>query len=313
MTVEFVTPPGRIVWGNPARSQTKKDQKTKQPIIKDGKPVEQWVFGVAFTKAEFEQQVMPHLQQEVASLFPNGVPAKFSWKFKDGDGVDGQGKPYNTREGYAGHYILTVSTEVFAPPIYKNENGKYRQIEAHEIKTGDYIVVKLNVKANAPADASHTPGIYVNPQGIELIGYGQEIITSGINPDEAFGGKTYTLPPGASATPLAPVGGVVAPNMGNVPAAPVANLSPAAASSVPVNAFAGLTTIQPPANAAPMPPPAHDFVANAGMPAATPVGVVAQPLAAPAPIPQPYAVPQDQPTKQGMPIPPVMAGIPAGR
>jgi len=40
--------PGRIVWGNPSKAQLKKSQETKQVILKDGQPVQQWAFGVAY-------------------------------------------------------------------------------------------------------------------------------------------------------------------------------------------------------------------------------------------------------------------------
>lgn len=251
MSIEFPTPPGRIVWGNPAKPQIKKDQNTKQPVLRDGQQVQQWVFGVAYPKAEFDQFIRPFLEQEVNSVFPAGVPGNFSWKFKDGDGVDLQGKPYADREGYAGHYVLTISTEAFAPPIYKNEANGYRQLKANEIKTGDYVVVSLNVKANAPTNPTHTPGIYVNPKGIELIGYGQEILGASANPDEMFGGRTYQLPAGASAAPVASAATAAAPY--TAPAAPAA---PAAA---------------------PLPPPATDFVQNAGQPPVEPPAAPAAP------------------------------------
>ena len=249
-TVEFTTSVGRIVWGNPARSVVKKDQKTNQPIMRDGAPAHQWVFGIAFPKAEFQQNIMPYLQQAVQAVFPHGVPPQFSWKIKDGDGVDRQGKPYNTREGYAGNYVLTISTEAFAPPIYKNEGGRYRQMAENEIKTGDYIVVRLNVKANAPTNPQHTPGLYINPVGIEHVGYGQEIVNSGGNPDEMFGGRTYQLPPGASAAPVAPASNVAAPYAAPAPVA--GGYAPAA----PAPVAGGY-----------MPPPAHNFINNAGQPA----------------------------------------------
>ena len=105
------TPVGRMVFGHMLKPQKKINLQTKQPVLKDGKEVQQWVCGIAFPKAEFEAQVLPYLQQEALSAYPNGVPQKFSWKFKDGDGVDGNGKPYAERDGYAGHYILTISTE----------------------------------------------------------------------------------------------------------------------------------------------------------------------------------------------------------
>ena len=283
MTVEFVTSVGRIVWGNPAKSTIKKDQNTKQPVIRDGKQVEQWAFGIAFPKAEFGQYVLPYLQQAVAAVFPHGVPPAFSWKIKDGDGVDRQGKPYNTREGYAGNYILTVSTEAFAPPIYKNEGGRYRQMAENEIKTGDYVVVKLNVKANQPTNASHTPGLYINPMGIEHVGYGQEILGSSADPDEMFGGRTYQLPPGASAAPVAPVSNVAAPYNAGAPA----NYGQPAPAAAPVN------YAPQPAPAAYMPPPATDFVnAAMGQPAGAPANYgQPAPAAAPANYGQPGVMP----------------------
>lgn len=284
MTVEFVTSVGRIVWGNPARATTKKDQKTNQPIMRDGQPVQQWVFGIAFPKAEFQQYVLPYLQQAVGAVFPHGVPPQFSWKIKDGDGVDRKGKPYREREGYAGNFVLTISTEAFAPPIYKNEGGRYRQMNENEIKTGDYCVVKLNVKANAPTNPQHTPGLYINPVGIEHVGYGQEIIASSADPDEMFGGRTYALPPGASAVPQAPVSTVAAPyNAASAPAPMGNGFAPVAAGMPPAMTPSAVTVAPAPNNAymnapaqpvfnyapqpATMPAPAHDFVQNAGNPA----------------------------------------------
>lgn len=249
MSVNFVTPLGRIVWGNPARSTKKTDQRTKKPVERDGQQVEQWVFGLAIPKDEFLKSVWPYLQQEAATAFPNGVPGNFAWKFKDGDSIDANGKPYADREGYAGHYVMTISTEAYAPPIWKNENGVYRQIDPNEIKTGDYVVVKLDCKYNG-ATSPNTPGVYVNPQGIELVGHGKEIITVSADPNEMFGGATYQLPPGASTTPVA----------SNNAAAPF-NTNPQ------------------------QPAPAHDFVNNAGQPpAAAPVQQPA-PQAAPASMP----------------------------
>ena len=225
MATQILTPVGRIVWGHPGKAQKKTDQKTKQPILRDGKQVEQWAFGIAFPKDVFNAQIWPQLHAEAATVYPQGFPPTFSWKFKDGDSVDRQGKPYSAREGYAGHYVLTVSTEAFAPPMFKFENGAYRQITADEIKCGDYVVLNLNAKANKPVDVSHTPGIYINPNGLELVGYGQEIVSAGADPDAMFGAggqrPGYALPAGASTTPIssAPSGAAMP---GHAPAAPVA-------------------------------------------------------------------------------------------
>lgn len=281
--VEFLSTVGRIVWGHPMKSVIKKDARTKQPILRDGKEVEQWVFGLAIDKNAFGQNEWPNMHKAASQVYPNGVPNGFSWKYKDGDSVDRQGKPYSNREGYAGCYVLTVSTEAFAPQVYKREsNGSFRLMEPHEVKCGDYVRVMLNVKANAPTDPTHTPGIYVNPKGIEFVGYGPEIINGGLDPDEAFGAPVAQLPPGASLTPIgssAPMPGAFSPNPGQQQPQP-GNFTPPGmnppAAAQPGQMPGGMPNQQPAPmqqpplpQAAPqqqpgqMPPPAHDFVHNA--------------------------------------------------
>lgn len=267
MTVEkLLLPPGRIVWGNPMNPQVKKNYTTQQPIIKDGQQVQEWACGIAIDKAQFNANVMPHFQQEAATMYPSGLPADFSWKLTDGDGIDNNGKPFADREGYAGCWVLKVSTEAFAPRVYKFENNEYRQLEPHEIKTGDYVVANITVKVHN----NNSGGLYINPNGFELVGYGTEIVSTA-NPNDMFGGQTYNLPAGASATPVSSApAGVAMP-----PAAPAA--APVAATPAPAAAPVATT---PPA-AAPMPgapapaalpPPATDFVQNvaAGNPPAAP-------------------------------------------
>jgi len=298
--VQFLTPVGRIVWGHPANSQKKKDQNTGAVIVRDGKEVEQWSFGVAFSKADFSAGVYPYLLQEASTAFPNGTPQQFAWKFKDGDGVDHLGKPFNTREGYAGNVVLTVSTESFAPPIYKYENGAYRQLSANEIKCGDYIALNLNVKFNG-ATGTKTPGLYINPNGLVHVGYGQEIISSGANPDELFAGANFALPAGASATPImtqAPMPtGMQTPQGYGQPVAQQYGAPQGYGQPAPQG--------QPnylPQQAAPLPAPAPDFVYNAGQPAPQGYGQPA-PQGYGQPAPQGYGQPvaQQYGAPQGMP------------
>lgn len=274
MPTEFLTPVGRIVWGHPLKPQKKVDQNTKQPVLRDGKEVEQWAFGLAIPKDQFAQSVWPYMQQEAATGYPNGVPGKFSWKYKDGDtDTDAKGNLYSTYEGRAGCYILTISTEAFAPPVYKQENGQYQQIEAHEIKTGDFVAVNLNLKVNVPTNHTHTPGLFVNPNGVILVGYGDEIVSSSFDPNEAFGGQQFQLPPGASATPT--MGSAPLPSGMSGAPAPVAAPQPVQQSAPLPNA--GVQSQQPastaPANT--MPPPATGFVQNAGVPPVQPAPVAA--------------------------------------
>jgi hypothetical protein len=330
MPVEFIVE-GRIVWGNPAKARTKTDVRTKQAKLDPttGKPIQVWNFGLAVPKHIFGQVALPHLQREAASAFPNGTPQNFSWKFKDGDGPDPKGGLYSTREGWAGCYVLTVSTEAFAPQIYKqNGQGGYDQLPPEAIKCGDYVAVKVLSKYNG-AVSPNTPGLYINPQCIVFLGYGQEIV-SGADPEDLFAGHTFTLPQGASATPVMgsgpmPAGMSPAPQ-GYAPqagypqqpvAAPQAGYAPA-----PVHAMPGQSPYgappqgYAPAAPAPMPAPAHDFVRNAGQPQYAPAPQQ-QPVYNPAPAPQgyapqagypqqPVAAPQGYP-QHGMP------GIPQGR
>lgn len=258
MSIEKLrTPLGRLVGGNPAVEQKMTDFYTKQPKLdQSGQEIKEWRCEVAFPKKEFLEQIWPLINQEVSANYPqyaNMHPdayenSKFSWKVINGDSAScpkGSNVPYNAREGYPGNYIIKIRTTAFAPSIFKYENGAYRQINANEIKTGDYVAVNLNVTCHKENDG----GLYWNPNGFELVGYGKEIKSAaGGNPEEMFGRQTYTLPAGASTTPVSS-----APVTAPMPtAAPMAQLMPAA----------------PAPMAQPMPAPAYDFVNNAGMPQA---------------------------------------------
>ena len=265
MGTEIITGVGRIVWGNPAKPQIKKDVQTKQPVLRDGQQVQQWVFGVAFPKAEFEQMIWPAMAKESAQGYPNGAPQHFAWKYNDGDGVDSNGQPFNSREGYAGHYVLTISTEAFAPPVYKLVNGAYVQLQPDQIKTGDYVVLALNIVVNVPTNRTHTPGLYINPVAIDHVGYGQEI-HNGPNAQQLFGGSQYQLPAGASQTPVAS-GGAGMPGTGQQP--PMGQQppqQPPMGQQPPQQPPMGQPAPQQPPMGQPgtMPPPANDFVQNAG-------------------------------------------------
>lgn len=287
---------GRIVWGHPGKMKPKKDARTKQPVIdKFGKPVEQCAFGLAIPKQMFDQQPLPsghtirqHLESEARTAFPNGTPQNFSWKFKDGDGVDHLGKPFNTREGFAGNYVLTISTQGFAPPIYKKDDrGDWQQVPAEQIKCGDFVAVDIIAKYNG-STGTNTPGLYINPNGVMFLGYGAEI-SSSQDPDEMFGKFQPAQFAGMSAQP----------QMGAGP--------------MPM-----MPTAQPQYQAQPQQPmvypqPAHDFVQNAvgaapQQPAAYPPMMTGQPAAsmpvqgniAPTPVSPATAYPSNM---TGMPTP----------
>lgn len=261
MTVEnFKLPVGRIVGGNPAIAQQKLNFHTRQPEIgKDGQPVKEWRCDIAISKQEFMEKVWPTMVQEAIRTCPQAGnihpdqydQSKFAFKIVNGDSAacpQGSKVPYNTREGYPGHYIIKIRTSAFAPGVFKFDNGAYRQVAENEIKTGDYVVANVNLTAHADKDG----GLYWNPNGFELVGYGQEIKSSGsANPEELFGRQTYQLPAGASATPVGAMSSAM-------PMPQTGFTAPAALPTVSVPASF-------PSNPA-MPAPAHDFVQNAGQP-----------------------------------------------
>lgn len=246
MSIEIVTPPGRIVWGHPIKKSVKTDPKTRRPILKDGKEVDVWAFGLAIPVAQFAP-VEQAIAQAAYQVYPQGnFPRDFSWKIKRETDLDENNKPYSDREGYKGCVVLTVSTEAFCPPAFKFENGGYRQLTEQEIKCGDWIATKLNI-------VGHSGGVYVNPVGHDFVGYDKEIVRVSADPTQMFGGRVHQLPPGVSATPIASGAAPYAPPQ----AAPVAPAQqPAYAPTMP---------------AAPQyPAPAHDFVNNAGRAPAQP-------------------------------------------
>lgn len=299
---KFKLPVGRIVAGNPAIPQPKTNFKTKQTVIdpKTGQPVMEWRCKIAYSKDVFLQQIYPLLQKEALTAYPNwqqlldqqtGMPlahSEFSWKFDDGDSPrcpKNSKVPYNVREGYPGHFVLSISTEAFAPAIFKFENGSYRKIEANEIKCGDYVVANVDIKVHTENDG----GLYFNPNGFELVGYGTAISSAAAaDPTQLFGGQPVQLPPGASTTPIGAPANMVMPGMApQVPQYQPPQYQPPQQMGVPQYQqplpAAGHVApqMQPgypqgygnapaapgyPSN--PLPPPARDFVQNAGVPTA---------------------------------------------
>ena len=257
MTLEnFKLPAGRIVGGDPNKFEQAIDYYTKQPKMdRNGQPLKEFRIDLAINKADFMQQVWPFLVQEVGKIYSqyaNMNPeqldmSKFAWKIINGDSTacpQGSNVPYNTRDGYAGCYIIKIRTSAFKPRMYKFENGAYHEMAENEVKTGDWIEASVNITVHNEKDG----GIYWNPNCFNFLGYGQPIKgTGGADPMKAFGNQAPTLPAGASATPIS--------------AAPATAQMPTAMQAAQ------------PMQAAPvaMPQPAYDFVANAGMPQAAPM------------------------------------------
>lgn len=230
MATDVTTPIGRIVWGDVFKPRTVTDDNGTPKIGKDGNPRQQWSFGLAIPKDQFGE-VWQAMNQEAAQGFPQGVPHKFAWKFKDGDtDLDAKGNPLNQKEGYAGCYVLACAQE-FAPKVYQTSDGKQFVQMNEGVKTGDYVRVNVRFVAHA----GQQPGLYVNPGMILFVQPGEAIQNGGGDPSAAFGGMVTQAAP-----------------------------QPAAATATPPMPGQGAPTPPMPGQAAPQPAaPAHDFVDNA--------------------------------------------------
>lgn len=212
---------GRIIWtsGDLFTGKPKLDFNTKQPKINAaGEQMMEYGFGLAVPKSVLDQtaegqpgEIWAAVHQEALSLYPSGqLPPGFAMKFKDGDGVDHNGKSFAERAGYAGHIIFTCTTSI-AIKYFKFENNANIMIN-EGIKCGDYVNVQLQIKAHG-AVGQGKPGLYLNPNAVQFLGFGEAIINAPSG-DQIFGASTP--PVMGSATPLAPQG------QAQIVAAPVA-------------------------------------------------------------------------------------------
>lgn len=206
---------GRIVWGG-LSMQPKKNFTTKQEEInlKTGEKVMQVAFGLAVPKpnpqstpAEVENfnKVWTAIHTEAGKQgfqYPN---PKFAFKFTDGDGVKDTGLAYPKEQH--GHIVLSISTQVPITIFKRNTDGSFTQITDKDIKCGDYVRVNLSIKGHPAPNA----GLYLNPAGVAFLGYGDAIVASA-NPTTLFGNGPFTMPTGASATPVG-TGGMQMPTM----------------------------------------------------------------------------------------------------
>lgn len=308
MPQEFVTPVGRLVQGSVFDANTT-DNKGQPLIVKTGpnkgQPTQNHFMAVAFPKTQaawflepdpFWMMIYNEGRQGYPQHFNPQTGAcnhpRFAFKVMDGDGVDNDGKPNNTKEGFAGHWIVKFSTTICPKGVF---NGKYLNpqdaAEKNAIKRGHFVRVMGSMRPNI---GSEVPGIYLNQSGVEWIAYGPEII-SGPDALAAFAAapKPQQLPPGATMTPPA---GAAMPAMGAVPGGVPPGVAPQAVPMQPAAVPGGPVAV-PMQPGMPAPgTPNHAFVQNAiGVPGA-PGAVPPMPSAAPAMPPAAPAAPQFQMT-----------------
>ena len=214
-----LTPVGRIVAGNPMLREPVIDKKTnQQKLDKNQQPMfSSWMhLAIPKTDPGFPE-FWAWVQQTAVGAWPGGEstwPA-FAWKYIDGDtGVNTKNAPYNVKPGYAGCHVLKFSTTL-PIPVVDNTPDRNPITDPNAIKTGYYIQVNAGVSGNMSTDS---PGVYMNPDLVAFVGYGEEIIAQGADGKEVFGTAPMALPMGASATPLATAAPMAAAPMAAAPA-----------------------------------------------------------------------------------------------
>lgn len=202
MPVQFTTPAGRIVWGHPRNSQDVIDSKTKQPRTDaDGNKKKKWAFGLAIPKADC-QPLFDAQAAAAAEIFAQGTPDGFAWKFKDGDKVDKDGKPYADREGWAGCYVFALETQFQMPPNYEFDYAANRWVDTDKTKRGDWVTVALNINPHKAISNESKPGLYMNPDVVMLYKADKEIKGGSVDPNaRGFAPPPQQTPPANAPTP----------------------------------------------------------------------------------------------------------------
>lgn len=212
---------GRIVYviGDLFKGEIAKVYGSNVPKLnKQGQQYREYGFGLAVPKEALSKmapgepgEIWAKIHEAAYQLFPDrNIPPRFHMKYKDGDtGTNQDGTPVNTKEGYPGHIVFSLKT-TFPIKFFRYENGQNFQIN-EGIKCGDYVNVQLSVGSHTGTNA----GLYLNPLAVQFLGYGKEIVNAP-TANQTFGVAPPPLPPGASSTPVAPVGMI----MPGQPAAP---------------------------------------------------------------------------------------------
>lgn len=300
--LEYVTPVGRFVGGDPFKPNTT-DMQGQQLKVKNGpnagNDTQQYVMVLAVPKmvqspqtgqmapnaewAAFYQRYASFAAQQWPQLFNpqtgqfNGT---FAMKLQDGDGPDGNGKPNATKEGYAGNWII-VAKSSFAPQCF--QAGHYLPHEQIKdpalLRLGYYGRIAGTIESNY---SQVKPGMYINLGMIELVAQGKEIVR-GPDAGSVFGqAGGAVLPAGAIPLPTYTPPASQPPGMGAV-----AGFAPLAATPMQMPVAAMPAALPTPAPAMAVQPNAS-FLAGPGV--SQMPGVMAMPPA-PAAMAMPPAPP----------------------
>ena len=182
---EILTPVGRLVQGDCFEPQTT-DAEGRPLVVKHGpnagQPRVDYFMAIAIPKTDpgfdaLYQTIYNEARQSFPSLFDaqgNCINPKFAFKVTDGDSQvpNTRGTKPCDREGFPGHWILNFSGG-YAPKCY-TAGGAELITDPNMIKRGYYIRIYGSVKGNG---SQQQPGIFLNHSMVELVGYGEEIVS----------------------------------------------------------------------------------------------------------------------------------------
>ena len=233
---DILFPAGRMVGGNLDKLFPRTDSAGKPKVGTDGTPEMQCSFGYAIPKAgeqHWAQTAWGKIIYDTgAAAHPNLVQSPaFSWKITDGDSPlpNKKGKRPCDQTGYPGHWVIWFSQGWL--PKRVNSDGTVELPEG-TIQPGFYIQVFGSVAGNKLVP-NGTPGVYLNPIAVALVGEGERIATDVDTTKVGFGGAALPLgakpvtaaapqfaAPAPAPTPSAPPAPPVVPNPAilNVPA-----------------------------------------------------------------------------------------------
>lgn len=209
----LISPVGRIIWGSVSELNTRQMDGKPEPDVEK----HAYTFGLAIRKDDpgvgtllqtFYQHAVagyPNNQMmanRIAQEWQSGFAgAAFRFKVKDGDRPEQRTGKLNPNA--QGCWVIACKTKI---PI-KCANAQNVEIDPKTVERGYFVEVALSIAANEKTD--NTAGLYVNPMVVRLLAFGEKIM-GGISIEDAFAGHAAPtqLPPGASATPVAPAGGI---------------------------------------------------------------------------------------------------------
>jgi len=191
--VEFVTPVGRLIYGDVFKGSDKGFKNRLNEVDKStGLPAIKWAWGIAVEKNNPELPAfMQLLQNEMRTAWPNfrgnmSDNAQFSAKIEDGD------KKTPAKEGYTGCVIFKIGSNylptVFAPDLQRIITNP------EEVKRGYYVQIAGQYSTNGQDDK---PGMKMWGGKVVFRYKGEEIKGSG-GDASCFQNTGGYKPPGAT-------------------------------------------------------------------------------------------------------------------